>query len=95
MSDNGRADRRKFEPSWTSPPDVTRVDHTRCYRCLISGIIYAFFATDKPIGFDASQIAINKAGDFLMTVKPLTEIPFLNDRAARIAHAITRRDSKA
>ena len=67
----------KFEPAWISPPNLVKVDNAHCYRCIISGVLYCFYVTERGISIDASQVSINKAGNFLMSVERLEDIAFL------------------
>ena len=83
--------RGRFEASWIIPPEHIRVHGVHCYRMVISGILYTFWVTNKPLVIDASQIAINEQGNFLMTVEHLEKIEFLREQVMQHSKALNER----
>jgi hypothetical protein len=81
----------RFESSWIIPPDRINYQGIHCYRVLISGILYTFFITEKPLPFDAGQVAINEQGNFLMAVSRLEDIKFLWEVVMRHSKALNER----
>jgi hypothetical protein len=67
----------RFHPDWIFPPMRSKVNGAHCYAVVISGILYTFFITKKPLPVNAEQVAISERGNFLMAVSRLEEIPFL------------------
>jgi hypothetical protein len=66
-----------FKPDWIFPPVRSKVRGVHCYAVVVSGILYEFFITKKPLPINAEQVAINEQENFLMAVSRLEEIPFL------------------
>jgi len=83
-----------FEAAWIIPPGRIKVNGVHCYRVVISGILYMFWVTKKPLAIDASQIAVNEQGNFLMVVERLENIEFLRELVLQHSKALNER-SKA
>ena len=83
----------KFEPTWITAPDRIKAVGRHCYRIVISGILYCFFVSNRALDFDASTVAINTDGTFLMRVKHLQDIQFLHKRVEMHSKALNERDS--
>ena len=81
----------RFEPGWIIPPDRIRYDGAYCYRVLISGILFTFIVTERPLPFDAGQVAINEQGNFLMTIDHLENIKFLREQLKQHIKALHER----
>ena len=68
------------------PPDFTRTDGNRVYRCIISGLLFTFFVGAAPIGHSSRQLILRRNSWPIIRAK-VEEIPFLFDACKQLAKA--------
>ncbi len=71
-------------------PDFTRIDGNRVYRCLISGLIFAFFVGSAPLG-NVEKSLILRSKCWPIGRARVEDIPFLYEAALQHGRANTAR----
>lgn len=83
-----------FETGWIIPPTLVKVNGVHCYQVVISGILFTFWVTKKPLAIDAKLVAINEKGNFLLAVEHIENIEFLRELVSRHSKAMKERAAK-
>lgn len=77
---------------WFLPPDYTRADGNRIYRCLISGLLFTFILGSAPLHPKYRPLILRHDQWPIIKAK-VQEIPFLFDACLRIGRANVIREN--
>ena len=76
----------KFLSDWMIPPDFTRTDGNRVYRCLIAGFLFTFFVGAAPLGTKFGPLIL-RHNEWRILKAGVEEIPFLKETCIQIGKA--------
>lgn len=78
--------------NWTLPPDFTRADGNRVYRCLISGLLFTFFVGSASLSEPIRRLILRRKSWPIVRAK-VEKIPFLLDACLRLGRASAIRNN--
>lgn len=85
----------KHMGDWIIPPDFTRCEGNRIYRCLVSGFLFTFHIGSEPLSSDWQILNLKKDGSWNLLKADVLELPFLKDWCLEVGRAQNLRDQKA